>query len=386
MTAHRSVGVGVVGCGYWGPKIIRNLADLDGADLIAVCDMSEERLRPIGQRYPAVNTTTDFRSLLTDPAIEAIVIATPIRTHFKLAMAALLHGKHVLVEKPLTADVTECDQLVEAAEIGGRVLMVGHTFQYNPAVERLRELVAAGELGEIFYVDCARLNLGLFQRDINVLWDLAPHDISILMHVLGAAPEKISTHGAAHVLADVDDLALLNLRFPGGINAHIRLSWLDPCKVRRVTVVGNRRMAVFDDTAEERLRVFDRRVALRFEEGFNGPVFDYHDGEVEIPVLDTVEPLRAQLAHFLACIANGGCPTSDGRMGREVVRVLEAADRSRREDGRWVMLPPADVPWVAAPHSRAGAAGDGLTSPAGTPSPEARAALTLNPAVAPRAG
>lgn len=338
MAARDRLGVAVVGCGYWGPKIIRNLAEMDGAELVMVCDLSEERLQAVRDRCPSATFVTDYRQVLTNPAIDAVVVATPIRTHHRLAMAALLHGKHVLVEKPLTASVNEAEQLVDAAAIAGRILMVGHTFQYNPAVETLRDLVQSSELGRIYYIDCARLNLGLFQRDINVMWDLAPHDISILLHILGALPSAVSAQGAAHVLRGVDDLAHLSLRFPGDINADIRLSWLDPCKVRRITVVGNRKMAVFDDMVEDKVQVYDRSVALRDVAEFGTPTFDYHDGDVVTPDVPVIEPLRAQIAHFLDCIRTGRRPASDGRAGLEVVRILEAADSSRRHDGQWIAL------------------------------------------------
>ncbi len=336
MSAAQPLRVGVIGLGYWGPKLVRNLAEIPGVTLAALCDLSEERLDTVGRPYPSVHCTTDFRRILADPDIDAVVIATPIRTHYRLAMAALLQQKHVLVEKPLTASAEEADMLVEAADVARRVLMVGHTFQYNPAVDELRRLVHSGELGHVYYIDAARLNLGLFQRDINVIWDLAPHDISILLHILDARPLSVSAHGGAHVLDGVDDLAHLSLRFPGNVTAHVRLSWLDPCKVRRVTVVGNRRMAVFDDTAEQKLHIYDRRVALRELEGDGGPAFEYHDGDVVTPFVDPVEPLRREVEHFLSCIRTGASPVSGGRIGADVVRILEAIDASRRQQGRWM--------------------------------------------------
>lgn len=344
MYSSRKLNIGVVGCGYWGPKIIRNLADLSTEGVIGdvtICDLSEERLATLVERHPALHSTTEYHDLLRDSAIDAIVIATPIRTHHRLATAALQAGKHVLVEKPLTASVDESERLVELADSVDRVLMVGHTFQYNPAVEKLRDLVASGELGQVYYIDCARLNLGLFQGDINVMWDLAPHDVSILLHILGRQPESVSAHGVAHVLDGVDDVAHVSLRFAGGVHAHLRLSWLDPVKVRRVTVVGSEKMAVFSDTSDERLKVFDRRVALTGEEEYGRPVFDYHDGDVEAHDIEEGEPLRAQICHFIECIQTGRRPISDGRVGLEVVRVLEAADRSRRQDGRWINLRPS---------------------------------------------
>jgi len=338
MATKQAVRIGVVGAGYWGPKLVHNVREMDEAELVAVCDLSEERLGTLKAQYPDLNTITDFRELLRDPSVDALVIATPIRTHYRIALQALNAGKHVLVEKPLTASVAESEALVEAAAAADRRLMVGHTFQYNPAVEKLRDLVQGGALGEVLYVDCARLNLGLFQGDINVVWDLAPHDIAILLHVLGSLPVGVSAYGADHVMKGIDDTAHLTLRFANGVDAHVRLSWLDPHKERRVSVVGSKKMAVFDDTAAQKLTVYDRRVALRGTDLMNRPLFDYHDGAVETPEIAEVEPLRVQLRHFIHCIRSGDSPTSDGRVGMEVVRVLEAADASRAADGRWIEL------------------------------------------------
>jgi predicted dehydrogenase len=340
MTQQR-IGVGVIGVGYWGPKIVRTLTEMDDAEILMASDLAECRLAALKERHPSLHTTTNYRELLDHPKIEAVIVATPIRTHHRLAMDALLAGKHVLVEKPLAASVEEAEELNETAQLVDRQLMVGHTFQYNPAVQKLRELIRSGELGKIFYIDSARLNLGLFQRDINVVWDLAPHDISILLHILRDEPASVCARGAAHVLEDIDDMAHIELDFPDGVKAHIRVSWLDPGKVRRVTVVGSNKMAVFDDTAEEKLRIYDKRVSLRAADGMGGPSFEYHDGEVEVPYLEQVEPLRIQIGHFVKCARTGRRPISDGRIGLEVVRILEAADESRRQDSRRIWLEPS---------------------------------------------
>jgi len=331
-TGQRPIGIGVIGCGYWGPNIIRNVANMDIARLAGVSDLSEERLAKLEHTYPGLRTTTDHRQLLNDPAVDAVIIATPIRTHHRLAMEALLQGKHVLIEKPLAPSTSECEELIETAEMVGRVLMVGHTFQYNPAVEKLRQLIRSGDLGRIYYIDCARLSLGLFQRDINVIWDLAPHDLSILIHILGTRPESVSARRAAHVVPGVADLAQIDLQFPGDIMAHVRVSWLDPVKVRRVTVVGSKKMAVYNDGAEDKIKIYDKRVALQATDGETDPVFQYHEGDIETPPIDWVEPLMAQISHFVGCIQTGQTPLSDGRMGLDVVRIMEAADRSRSLD------------------------------------------------------
>lgn len=344
MTRSSSVGVGVIGCGYWGPKDIRVLSEMPEARVVMAADLSARRLQGIHEQYPEIYTTTSLDDLLDSPEVEAVVVATPIRTHHRLARAALLRGKHVLVEKPLAASAQECEDLVELAGSVGRQLMVGHTFQFNPAVEKLRALIASGELGRIFYIDCARLNLGLFQRDINVLWDLAPHDISILLHILDVEPNSLSARGASHLMRSIVDLAQVDIRFPNDILAHVRVSWLDPMKVRRITVVGSRKMAVFDDVADEKLRIYDKRVALRVADGETDPCFDYHDGDIEVPLLDPTEPLKLQMEHFVEAIRTGGQMISDGSMGARVVRIIEAADASLRDGSRPIEFSPfADV-------------------------------------------
>jgi predicted dehydrogenase len=259
-------------------------------------------------------------------------------------MEALLAGKHVLVEKPLAASSAECEELIETAKMVGRTLMVGHTFQYNPAVVKLRELIQNGDLGRILYIDCARLNLGLFQRDINVVWDLAPHDLSILLYILREQPESVSATGDAHILPDVDDLARLELRFPGDVKAHVCVSWMDPAKVRRLTVIGSKKMAVFDDTAPNKLQIYDKWVAVRTVDGATTPGFDYHDGEIEVPELEEVEPLKVEIEHYVECIKTGRRPISDGTIGLDVVRILEAADSSRRHDGQPMWIQPSGRP------------------------------------------
>jgi predicted dehydrogenase len=323
-------------------------------------DLSAHRLQAIHEQYPDIYTTTRLEDLFNSEEVEAVIVATPIRTHHRLARAALLHGKHVLVEKPLAASAQECEDLVELARSVGRQLMVGHTFQFNPAVEKLRALIASGELGRIFYIDCARLNLGLFQRDVNVLWDLAPHDISILLHILDVEPDHLSARGASHLMSSIVDLAQVDIRFPNNILAHVRVSWLDPMKVRRITVVGSRKMAVFDDVAVEKLRVYDKRVALRVADGETDPCFDYHHGDIEVPPLDCTEPLKLQMEHFVDAIRTGGRLISDGSMGARVVRIIEAADASIRNGSRPVEIWTSDgakLPTIAARNTRLRALG-----------------------------
>jgi predicted dehydrogenase len=334
------VRVGVVGYGYWGPKVARNLTAIAHSRLAWIADLSQECRARAKAQFPWVRTTGDVDELLGSD-VDAVVIATPIRSHHRLARAAMLAGKHVMVEKPLTASAAEAEDLVSLAEAHGRKLMVGHTFEYNPAIRALREIVASGEIGDVYYVSAARLNLGLCRTDINVLWDLAPHDLSILRFVLGSDPVAVSARGGASVTPGVHDVAFLELRFPGDILAHVHVSWLDPCKVRRVTVAGSRKMVVCDDLEPvEKIRIYDKRVERPLDGG-TGPLggFTYWDGGATAPELPAVEPLRVQCQQFVDCIRLGFTPQTDGRSGLNVVRVLERADASLRNGGLREVLP-----------------------------------------------
>lgn len=328
------VKVGMIGFGYWGPKLTRNLAEMPDAELAWVADLDEERLARVRRQYPAVRTTPNYRDML-ESDVDAVVIATPVRTHFRLAAESLAAGKHVMVEKPLTATSAEGEELVREAEARGVVLMVGHTFVYNVAVRRLREIIASGELGRIYYIDAARLNLGLFRSDVNVLWDLAPHDLSILLYVLGRDPLAVSARGSANVTPGVHDVAYVETRFPDNIIAHFQVSWLDPCKVRRVTVVGSKKMVVYDDLLEsEKIRIYDKGVDRPYEtDQFQDFHLAYRYGDVTIPHIPVQEPLRVQCEHFVDCIRTGARPDTDGYEGLKVVRILEQADRSLHNGG-----------------------------------------------------
>jgi predicted dehydrogenase len=324
----------MIGFGYWGPKLARNFSEIASARLCWVADLDPGRLERVREQYPAVRTTDNPEEVL-DADVDAVVLATPVRTHHRLARKALLAGKHVMVEKPLTASAAEAEDLVALAESRGLTLMVGHTFIYNPAVRKLRELIAGGELGEIYYVDSARLNLGLFRTDVNVLWDLAPHDVSILLYVIGADPVTVSARGAAHITPGIHDVAYLEAQFPGDQLAHVHVSWLDPCKVRRVTVVGSRKMLVYDDLLDgERIRIYDKGVDRPYEtDRFSDFHLAYRYGDVTIPHIPFEEPLRRQCTHFLDCIRDGSRPETDGLSALRVVRILEQADRSLHDGG-----------------------------------------------------
>ena len=339
--------VGVVGYGYWGPKLVRNLSESPRARLTWVADLDADRLAQLRAHYPALRVTQSFDEMLQSD-IAAVVVATPIRTHYRLARAALLAGKHVMVEKPLTASSAEAEELTDLARERGLTLMVGHTFEYNAAIRALRDIVRSGELGRIYYVDAARLNLGLFQADINVVWDLAPHDLSILLYVLGLDPLAVSARGSANVRPGVHDVAYIDLQFPGGILAHLHLSWLDPCKVRRVTIVGSRKMVVCNDLADtEKIRIYDKGVEHPYEtDQFSDFHLAYRYGDVTIPYVPFQEPLKVQCEHFIAAILTRTCPQSDGAVGTKVVRILERIDRSLLNGGTLeaVELPAASGP------------------------------------------
>jgi predicted dehydrogenase len=329
------LNVGIIGCGYWGPKLARNFYELPDTELAWVCDYWQDRLDHMAELYPGVRTTQDRRDLLNS-GVDAIAIATPVSTHHRLAMEALWAGKHVLVEKPLAASVAEAEEMVAEAERRGLVLMVGHTFEYNPAVEAVRDIVASGELGEVYYINGTRVNLGLFQTDINVVWDLAPHDVSILRFVLGMDPERVSARGGVYVQRrkGIHDVAYLTLHFPDGVLADVRVSWLDPCKIRRYTIVGSEKMLVYDDIADDKVLIYDKGVDVPpysdTPEEFH---LSYRHGEATPYPVDWAEPLRAECQHFADCIREGKEPRSSGRVGLQVVRVLESAQKSLLNGG-----------------------------------------------------
>lgn len=323
------IGVGIIGYGYWGPNLARNFSELPGSKLIAIADLREDRRREAQTRYPGAALVADYQELFRI-GLDAVVVATPPATHFALAKDCLLHNLHVLVEKPMTLRSRDAQELIDIAKARGLTLMVGHTFEYNSAVIALKKYVDSGALGDIYYLDTARLNLGLFQRGSNVLWDLAPHDISILLFVLGQTPIWVSAEGEPCVFHDMFDVAYLNLLFPNKIRAHVHVSWLDPCKVRRVTIVGSKRMIVYNDMeTEQKLRIYDKGVdSPAYTNGFGEFQCNYRSGDITIPRIHFEEPLRKECEHFLTCIETSSEPCSCGRDGLNVVKILEAAQHS----------------------------------------------------------
>lgn len=328
------VRFGVIGYGYWGPQLVRNLDNLALGEVAVVADLSPERREAASFAYPWIPVTDSVDEVLNSD-VAAVAIATPIRTHYALAKLALEKGKDVFVEKPLTARTSEAEELIELAERTGRILMVGHTFLYNPAVEELRRLVQDGALGTVHYIDAVRVNLGLFQRDINVMWDLAPHDISILNYVLGMEPVAVSAQGGAYVRERVHDVVYLTLQYPGGVLANIHVSWLNPSKVRRFTIVGNKQMAVYDDVeATEKIRIFNRGVdAHPHSSTFGEWQLSYRYGDIVSPHIRWSEPLAVECNHYAQAILERKPPRTDGGNGLAVVRVLEAGEYSLQHNG-----------------------------------------------------
>jgi predicted dehydrogenase len=321
-----AVRIGVVGLGYWGPNLARNFAAIPGCELAWLCDASEPARAGLAAAFPGARATSELEDLLDDPELDAVVLATPVPTHAELAMAVAQAGKHCFVEKPLATTVADAEQAVAAAEQAGKVLMVGHLLEYHPAVHRLKELVDSGELGSLYYLYGNRLNLGKLRADENALWSLGAHDVSVVLHLIGEEPEECSAHGECYVREGVQDVVFCYLRFPSGIVAHLHLSWLDPHKERRLTVVGARRMATFDDMLiEGKLTVYDKGFD---EDTRSWGEYIARSGETFSPQLSNVEPLRVECEHFVECVRTGKAPRSDGRSGLRVVRVLEELQRS----------------------------------------------------------
>jgi predicted dehydrogenase len=337
------VQVGVIGYGYWGPNLVRNFSDAPGWQVAAVADLSEKRLAEAARRAPSARTTTDFKSLLTDPKIDAIAVVTPVSTHYDLALEALQHDKHVLVEKPLAASAEQCERLIAEAAKRKRVLMVDHTFVYTGAVRRIGDLIAKGELGDVYYYDSVRVNLGLFQHDVNVIWDLGVHDLSIMDFVLGSKePVAVSATGVSHVNGRPENLAYLTVFFEDNLIAHFHLNWLAPVKVRKTLIGGSRKMIVYDELEpSEKLKVYDKGITTsQAGEDLYKMLVGYRTGDMWAPNLDVTEALKVEVQHFHECITQGKKSSSDGEAGLRVVRILEAATESMAQRGKPVPLTP----------------------------------------------
>jgi len=329
------INTAVIGAGYWGRNYVRNLASLPESQLRWVCDLDETARRRAHHMAPEANLTTDVEQVLADPDVEAVAIATNAMHHHAHSLAALRAGKHVLVEKPMAVSVAQAEEMVAVADEVGRMLMVGHLMLYHPAVEKLRTIVESGELGHVYYMYALRVNLGRIRSDENALWSFAPHDLSIIRYLLQDQPTTVWARGECYLQPNVEDVVFVNLQFPDRTMAQIQLSWLDPRKKRRLTVVGSRKMVVFDDThATEKLRIYDKGFDRPPEYDTYGDYLSIRNGDIHIPHLDLVEPLTVECRHFLDCVARGATPRTPGREGLEVVRILAAAERSLDDGGR----------------------------------------------------
>jgi len=346
------IKIGVIGYGYWGPNLVRNFSDIPEAEVVAVSDLDQKRLGVAKSRHSSLYTTTDYQALLADPAIDAIAIATPVSTHYHLALQALEAGKHVFVEKPLTETVKQAEQLVAVAEQRNLVLHVDHTFIYTGAVRKIRELVDNGDLGDLYYYDSVRVNLGLFQHDINVIWDLAVHDLSIMDYVFPLTPIAVSATGISHVPDKPANIAFLTLFFENNVIGHLHVNWLAPVKLRRTLIGGSRKMVLYDDLEpSEKIKIYDKGITLNGnKENLYKTMIGYRTGDMWAPQLEITEALRVEAQHFSRCITHGERSLSDGRAGLRIVRILEAANRSLHEEGR-----PVKFEWLFgdAAHARA---------------------------------
>ena len=354
----KRINVGVVGCGYWGPNLVRNFRSLPECNLKMMCDLSPARLDSLQALYPEVAAERNFEHMLNGVGLDAVVVATSVRWHFPMARAALLAGKHVLIEKPMAGSAAHCEELIDIARQKGLVLMVGHTFLYSPAVRRIKEIIERGDLGQIRYICARRLNLGLYQKDINVAWDLAPHDISIILYLLEQLPESVNCCVSAHITPGVEDVTAMSLNFGQDRSAIIHSSWLDPRKVREMTIVGSKRMIVYDDLAPlEKIRIFDSRVERPpHYDTFAEFQYSYHYGDIYSPSLKQEEPLKVECQHFLGCIQQSQTPMSCGVRGWELVRILEASSASLKLGGGAVPITGPASSACAEVHAHGGAA------------------------------
>ena len=351
----KQIKMGVVGCGYWGPNLIRNFKLSPDCKLKLMCDLDENRLKHLRGLYPETEMHTNYEYMLNGAGIDAVAIATAVKWHYPMAKASLLAGKHTFIEKPMAASYAECEELIEIARKKKLVLMVGHTFLYSAAVKKIKEIVDWGDIGDIRYICARRLNLGLFQEDINVAWDLAPHDISIILHIMGESPLSLNCRGSAHIKPGIEDVTAMSLMFSKNRSAIIHSSWLDPRKVREMTIVGSKRMIVYDDVVQqEKIRVYDARVEVPpHYDTFAEFHYAYHHGDMYAPYLQQEEPLKAECQHFIDCIQNGTTPLSGGREGLQLVRILEASSASLKAHGAPIELAQSEMVPTSRINSRA---------------------------------
>lgn len=331
------INVAVIGLGYWGPNLLRNFNSISGTSVECICDKNKEKLKKALSIYPNIRAIRDYKHILNDPNVDAVSIATPARTHFDIARDCLLCGKHVLVEKPLVLSLKEAEKLSSLAKKSGLTLMVGHTFLYHTAISKVKDILDKKRLGKIYYISFSRLNLGLLQKDINVIWDLAPHDISILNYVMDVRPQEVSVVGRSSVYKEVEDIAMATLKYSDGMLAHMHFSWIDPVKTRKLTIVGSKKMLVFDDIKQaNKIAIHDKRVELpRYFYKFKDFKFAYKYGESHSPKVKNAEPLKAQCEDFIRAIVEKKEPIANNQNGIDVIKVVEAMQKSIKKNGKW---------------------------------------------------
>ena len=336
------INVGVIGCGYWGPKLVRNFSRVDGCCMSMVADTNPERLKTIKKDYPNLSVSEDPLSVIRNPGIDAVAIATPVCSHFSLALEAIQNSKHVLIEKPMTKTVSQSQRLIDEAAKKNLALMVDHTFIYTGAVQKIKDIIDSHELGDIYYFDSVRVNLGLFQHDINVVWDLAPHDFSIMQYLIDEKPLSISAVGACHINytnTPIENIAYITLHFESGMIAHFHVNWMTPVKVRKMLIGGSRRMVVYDDlVSDEKVKIYDKGVSITKPQEIYDTLVRYRIGDVNVPVLSGTEPLLSECRHFIGSIDAAQTPLTDGMKGLEVVKLLAATDQSLLNAGHPVRL------------------------------------------------
>ena len=333
------LNLGIIGYGYWGPNIARNFYGCQGAQLVSICDMNEDRLKLAQSTYPGLKGYLDPKDLVKSDEIQAVAVVTPVFTHYELAKAALENGKHVFVEKPFTSNTRQAEELINLAHKKGLIIMVDHTFLFTGAVRKMREIIDSGELGDLFFYDSTRVNLGLFQHDINVVWDLAPHDLSIMNYLIDKNPEAISAHGSEHFGTGIEDVAYIAAHFDNGFIAHFHCNWLSPVKIRKTLISGDKKMLVWDDLeSDEKIRVYDRGVEIDTTEGIHKLPVSYRSGDMYAPKVNNTEALKAEAEYFLECIEKNVQPFNDGEAGLKVVRMLEATDESLKNHGGKVKI------------------------------------------------
>jgi len=332
------MNIGVIGLGYWGPNLVRNFLSTEGVRKVYAADISQARIRSASKKFPSVTYTDNYRDLILSKEVDAIAIATPVSTHYPLAKEALLNGKHVILEKPMTRKVSEAQELVEIAHRRNLTLMVDHTFIYTGAVRKIKQLISDGEIGDLLYFDSVRVNLGLFQHDVNVIWDLATHDISIMQHIINQKPISVAAFGATHYNG-VEDVAYVVVNFDNDIIAHFHVNWLAPVKVRQILIGGSRKMIVYDDVEpSEKVKVYDKGVDVTTEEGVYQMLVQYRTGDMYSPKLDSTEALSLLASHFVECIEHSKTPVTNGEAGLGVVRILEAAEKSINNNGKLIAI------------------------------------------------